>query len=107
MLYDSTIIYSRNFKAIDDSVHRPASFKVTERNSEIGKAVRGTPTSDAQPVAVLANQALMSQFFEIVISIWPLLAFGFGRLILRALVGEIWSQSGFDPNAPRIMNQTE
>ena len=42
LFYDNTIVCSENFKAIDDLVHRPASFKVPRRKTKIGKVVRGT-----------------------------------------------------------------
>ena len=71
------------------------------RKSEKSSGV--PPTFDALLVAVLVKGALMSYFFEIVISIWFILATGLDHLILRHLSGEIWSQSGFDRNAPRIL----
>ena len=67
------------------------------------KSEKSFVLSDAQPVAVLAKQALMSYFFEIVLPNWPKIAFGRGQLILQPFVGEIWSQSGFDQNDPHIL----
>ena len=71
--------------------------------SRKSKKSSGVPTTTgALLIAVVAKGALMSSFSKIVISIWPILAFGLDHLILRYLGGEIWCQSGFDRNAPRI-----
>ena len=93
----------KKFQATDGMVCCSASFKVTQGITKIGKVVRGTHDLQRPDGCCAVKGALMSQFFEIVASIWPILAFDLGRLILRPLVGDNWSQSGFDPNAPRRM----
>ena len=76
--------------------------KFCEEKRKSEKSFGVPTTSGALLVAVLVKGALMSYFFEIGMSIWSILAIGLANLILRRLGGEIWSQSGFDRNAPRI-----
>ena len=84
-------------------VYRPASFKVTQRIAKIEKVVRGTD-DHRRPIdrcgRKRGSHELIFQDRYINLahsSFWSWL------LILRYLDGEIWCQSGFDRNAPRII----
>ena len=69
--------------------------KLREENRKSEKSFGVPTTSGILLVAVLEKRALMNSFFNIVISIWPILAVGLDYFILRRF-------GGFDRNTPRI-----